>query len=143
MRISQLARSLGIPPSDVVEFLGNQKADANSRLDKEVVEKIINHFAPEKLSDILQVRSEVQTPSEVQAPSEEPEVKPIPEEIITEPPISEEQLPEVPVEVIRVSKVELQGLRVLGKIDLPEPKKKGEPTPGEEQEEPQGNQQPK
>ena len=44
------------------------------------------------------------------------------------------------LEVIRVSKVELQGLKVLGKIELPQPKKKdtiegveGEPVEGTEQ----------
>ena len=110
MRISQLARSLGIPPSDIVEFLGDQNIDANSRLGKDVVDKVINHFAPGTV------------------PSEEVEII----EDTPAPP-AEEQAPELPVEVIRVSKVELQGLKVLGKIDLPEPKKKAEPTPVEQQ----------
>ena len=114
MRISQLARSLGIPPSDIVEFLGNQNVDANSRLEKDVVEKVMNHFAPGK----------------VEIPIEETDVDENPG-----PPTAEEQpTMETPVEVIRVSKVELQGLKVLGKIDLPAPKKKAEPTPGEEPE---------
>ncbi|HEX8060870.1 MAG TPA: translation initiation factor IF-2 N-terminal domain-containing protein [Cyclobacteriaceae bacterium] len=118
MRISQLARSLGIPPSDIVEFLGNENVDANSRLEKEVVEKVMNHFAPGKTRAF-----------------EEPEVEETPP-----PQVSEKQPEEeTPLEVIRVSKVELQGLKVLGKIDLPAPKKKAEPTP-EQQQEQQNNQ---
>jgi len=123
MRISQLARSLGIPPSEIIEFLGDQNVDANSRLDKEVVDKVVSHFVPGKPEISLQ----------------EPEVEETPT-----PPVTEEQpASETPIEVIRVSKVELQGLKVLGKIDLPAIKKKAEPAPTEEQLEQQGNQQPK
>jgi nucleoid-associated protein YgaU len=112
MRISQLARSLGIPPSDIVEFLGDQNTDANSRLDQDVVDKVISHFAPEKLTEPVK---------ETEAVEETPA-----------PPVAEESTAEASLEVIRVSKVELQGLKVLGKIDLPAAKKKAEPTPAEQ-----------
>lgn len=112
MRIGQLARRLGVSPSDILEFVGNQDIDTNSRLDKETVEKVISHFAPEKL----------------ELPMEEPEV----EETQAPPVVEEQSMQETPPEVIRVSKVELQGLKVLGKIDLPAPKKKAEPTPSEQ-----------
>lgn len=119
MRISQLARNLGISPSDILGFLGNQDLDANSRLDKETVEKVIGRFAPEKL----------ELPIEENPVLSEPEETPAPQVNETQP------TEELPVEVIRVSKVELQGLKVLGKIDLPAPKKKAETTPPEQKQE--------
>jgi hypothetical protein len=122
MRIGQLARRLGISPSDIVGFLGNQDIDTNSRLDEGTVERVVNHFAPEK----------------PMLPVAEPEAEEIPV-----PPVADgSSTQETPIEVIRVSKVELQGLKVLGKIDLPAPKKKEEPTT-EQQEEQQSNPQPR
>ena len=113
-----MARSLGISPSDILGFLGNQDIDANSRLDQETVDKIVAHFAPDKL--VLPIEEQ--------------------EEEIPSPSVTQEQeTPDAPVEVIRVSKVELQGLKVLGKIDLPAPKKKAETTAAEDQ----GEQQPR
>jgi hypothetical protein len=117
MRIGQLARRLELSPSVILEYLGSQNIEseggANSRLSDDVTRKVIGHFAPEKL---LEPVEEV-----VEETVEQPFV-PVVEE--TNPAAPEE---EVPTEVIRVSKVELQGLKVLGKIDLPEPKKKAEP----------------
>jgi len=118
MRIGQLARRLGVSPSDIIEFLGSQDIDTNSRLDQETTEKVISRFAPEK---------------KLELPVEEPEAEETPA-----PPVADEQsTEEIPLEVIRVSKVELQGLKVLGKIDLPAPKKKADPTPGEQTEQQQ------
>jgi hypothetical protein len=114
MRIGQLARQLGISPSDISGFLTMQNIEteggANARLDDDVLAKVLQHFAPEKkVEEIIQ---------EVEPLKEEP-LKPAEET--------------APVEVIRVTKVELQGLKVVGKIDLPEPKKKEEaPTPPRE-----------
>lgn len=116
-----MARRLGISPSDIVGFLGAQDIDTNSRLDQETVTKVIGHFAPEKL----------------ELPIEEPEVEETPAPPVAAEQSSEQAAEETPVEVIRVSKVELQGLKVLGKIDLPEPRKKAEPTPAEQQPEQQ------
>jgi hypothetical protein len=123
MRIGQLARRLGISPSDILGFLGNPDIDANSRLDKETLEKVIGQFAPEKSEVTVEETDVEETPA---SPSAE------------EQSTTEESSPEV----IRVSKIELQGLKVLGKIDLPAPRKKTEPTT-EEQPEQQSNQQPK
>jgi len=150
MRIGQLARRLGISPSDILGFLGNQKIEAdagtNSRLGSDTVVKIITHFAPEKLSEILQTSTE-ETVVEPVMQSTQVVVEEAPE-IAIEAPVAEEQATETeetpvgPVEVIRVAKVELQGLKVLGKIDLPEPKKKEEQTDSEQPEQ-QVNQPPR
>lgn len=108
MRIGQLARRLGIPPSDILGFLANNNIEtesgANSRLEETAVSMIIRHFAPEKMSE----------------PLEEPA-----DEVVEEPTpsVDETAVPEAPPEVIRVTKVELQGLKVLGKIELPGKKK--------------------
>ncbi|HZY81064.1 MAG TPA: hypothetical protein VFE50_16185 [Cyclobacteriaceae bacterium] len=117
MRIGQLARQLGISPSDISGFLATQNIDieagANARLTDDVLAKVLQNFAPEKkVEEIVQ--------------EEEPVVK-------EESPKLDETLPVEPVEVIRVTKVELQGLKVVGKIDLPEPKKKEDaPLPARE-----------
>lgn len=127
MRIGQLARRLGVPPTEILGFLGTQNIEteggANSRIADDIVVKVINQFAPEKLSEIM--ATPVEEPV-VEAPVvETPEVV---EEII-EAPVGEEKQPEAETpEVIRVAKVELAGLKVLGKIELPEPKKKAEPA---------------
>lgn len=130
MRIGQLARRLGIPPTEILGFLSAQNIEAdgtNTRLSAEVVTKVINHFAPEKLSEIFASPVEepvAEAPVVAEVEEEQPQEVPVAEE-----PQAESQLtPETPPEVIRVSKVELQGLKVLGKIELPEPKKKTETT---------------
>jgi hypothetical protein len=141
MRIGSLARRLGIPPSDILGFLAvnniEAESGANSRLAEDTLLRVVKHFAPEKVSEIFQAPDEVV--EVVQEQVEEQVVQPVIEEPATvaeETPV-EEEAPEVPLEVIRVSKVELQGLKVLGKIDLPQPKKKLEDTDpkpeGEEQ----------
>jgi len=139
MRIGQLARRLGIPPSDILGFLGTQNIEtesgANSRISDEVVATVVNHFAPQKLSEILEAPSTEEPAAEqpVAEPVEETPVAPVVEEPVAETPAEAEPAPEAPVEVIRVNKVELQGLKVLGKIDLPESKKKAEQAPIEQQ----------
>jgi hypothetical protein len=123
MRIGQLARRLELSPSQILEFLTSQNIEteggANSRLSDDVVTKIIGHFAPGKLSEPI-VEEVVEEPVPAMPVAEEP----VAEETTHEATPEGETLPEV----IRVSKIELQGLKVLGKIDLPEPKKKVEST---------------
>lgn len=126
MRIGQLARRLGVPPTEILGFLGTNnieaEAGANSRLSDDAVVKVVNFFAPDKLSEILTVPAEETLVEVVEEPI-------VPEPEVVEQPVAEVPTPEAPaeVEVIRVAKVELQGLKVLGKIDLPE-KKKVEPV---------------
>jgi hypothetical protein len=148
MRIGQLARRFGIPPSDILGFLrGNNietESGTNSRLTDEAVSMVIKHFAPERLTELIQVpeTSPASEPMIEDQPTAEDQ--PIAEELpsVEEPaPVVEAGAPELPVEVIRVSKVELQGLKVVGKIDLPQPKKKaGEEQPDLEQSAPEEEQ---
>ncbi len=138
MRIGQLARRLGLPPSDILGYLAGRNlvpesgpdAGANSRLSDEHVSIVVNHFAPGKLAEIVSISEQ----ESVEAPKIEEQQEPVAEEVasvvedmssVTEE-VSLEDVQPQPVEVIRVSKVELQGLKVLGKIELPQPKKKTE-----------------
>jgi hypothetical protein len=136
MRLGQLARKLALRPSQIVDYLAAQQIfpdeGSNARLSDEVTERIVLHFAPGRLNEIMAV--------EDKNPEQEPTFVPIQEETINrekeEIVVSEtipfpameatEEKPEV--EVIKAPKVELSGLKVLGKIDLPEPKKKSAPV---------------
>jgi hypothetical protein len=129
MRLGQLARKLALRTTDLVAFLGQHQITVepgnNTRLEDNHVKMIIHHFAPqlteEKISEAL-----------VEPDPIEPEVIPVAAEPIPVPVPTEESAPavtEVP-ETIKAPKIELAGLKVLGKIELPEPKKK-EPKPEE------------
>lgn len=135
MRLGQLARKIAVRPSDIVEFLGKKNIQTeegtNTKLSDDEVRLIIENLAPEKLAAVLQQNAPQPEESiEVAAvPVEEP--APVIEtiEVIEE----AERIPEIqsveaePTEkpdVIKAPKVELAGLKVLGKIELPQPKKK-------------------
>lgn len=149
MRLGQLARKLSLRPSQLVDFLAanniTSEEGSNTRLEDNHVEMIVLHFAPESLAEIMkpsmpeEVVSVLEEPAVVEIPL--PEVEHIQEEIsevIVEE--SPESLPSAidDSEVIRVQKIELAGLKVLGKIELPEPKKKETPVEGEATEQTQG-----
>ena len=127
MRLGQLARQLSIKPDDIVKFLGSQNIaidnSNNARIDDSHVELILQRFAPNNESLKQQV-SELP-----ELPEAEPE-SPLTMQDIQPPETSEESIPDL----IKAPKIELPGLRVLGKIDLPE-KKKPEPQAEEEQKE--------
>lgn len=131
MRLGQLARKLSLRPGEIVSFLaGNDiqiEEGSNTRLLDEHVVLVMDHFAPANTREVvaeLELEHEetetlsgsVETSSTIRAEA---------------PPVEGEVLPPAEPEVIRAPKVELSGLRVVGKIDLPEPKKKQvEPAPG-------------
>ncbi len=125
MRLGQLARQLSIKTDEIVNFLGTQgitiDSGNNARIDDSYIEMILQRFAPgnENLKQLI---------------SEQPEVP----EVEAETPIAAQDIPahesleESLPELIKAPKVELPGLRVLGKIELPE-KKKAEPQPEKEE----------
>lgn len=151
MRLGQLARKLAVRPAEIVEFLAtsNIRIDdgTNARLDDEYVVRIIQHFAPARLEEIMQpaveeVQEVVSDNNIIEINNLEPEAAI--ETVVVEPepviiPSLQEEIQSVPTEtktivadiqeednteVIKAPKVELAGLKVLGKIELPEPKKK-------------------
>ena len=123
MRLGQLARHLNVSPSDIIHFLEQQsitfESATNARLDEGQIRLVLSKFAPEKLVSIDTYVAEedepVQSASSAQDSADAGSV----------------QAETGPTETIRAPKVELQGLKVLGKIDLPEPKKKQPEPPSE------------
>jgi len=137
MRLGQLARKIAIKPSELVDFLSTKGIPAesgiNTRLDTDHIQLIVQSLAPGKLAEIT---NEVITQEEPEVVEQVNLVEPI--TIVEETPlvINISEIPEIPVparetkteteeaEIIKAPKVELQGLKVLGKIELPELKKK-------------------
>ncbi|MBL7850538.1 MAG: hypothetical protein JNN04_06520 [Cyclobacteriaceae bacterium] len=117
MRLGQLARQLDITPDKIVSFLGSRDialdSSANARVDDAYVDLIIQHFAPGNETLREQIHQQTDTTSVEPAVTENSTVEPLPE-------------------VIKAPKVELPGLRVVGKIELPEKKKKEPEKSGEE-----------
>jgi hypothetical protein len=128
MRLGQLARKLAVKPAEIVEFLVTKQLQAeegiNTRLEDEHITLIIQHFAPSMTLETVVEEPVVQ---------EEPAViesLPVPEPVIAaSEPVAEAdttvgQSEEEKIALIKAPKVELPGLKVLGKIELPDPAKK-------------------
>ncbi|MBM3178197.1 MAG: hypothetical protein FJZ78_09340 [Bacteroidetes bacterium] len=121
MRLGQLARKLDISPGDIEDFL--EKYDlltdggTNARLSDDLVRKVVATLAPHRLSD-FSGDLEKDEPLPPPAPSiDRPvEIESSPAEPVT---------PELP-DTIKAPKIDLPGLKILGKIELPEPPKKPE-----------------
>jgi hypothetical protein len=133
MRLAQLARKLSIRTTTIVGFLAEQNIpiedSSNVRLEDEHVNLIMQKFAPAMAAEVAAELAE-----EKEKSNDEHSVR---EEVIVEVPaiqlnILEEAKAEEPseekIELIKAPKVELSGLKVLGKIELPEPKKKEAPV---------------
>jgi hypothetical protein len=139
MRLGQLARKLALRPSQIVDYLAGQQIfpdeGSNARLTDEMTEHIVLHFAPQRLNEIMTVE---ETTPELLPALEPVQVEPIPNkieevaEVETAPSpaieVAEDKPLEDKPEVIKAPKVELSGLKVLGKIELPAPKKKTAPV---------------
>lgn len=129
MRLGQLARKLALRPTEIVGFLAKNSIQiedgSNTRIEDDHVPLIMNHFAPERMAEMTAELAAEKNPSIVEI-----EVGPEPEKEIKvediQPPMADGSSanPEPVVELIKAPKVELSGLKVLGKIELPEPKKK-------------------
>ncbi len=118
MRLGQLARQLSISPEKIVIFLGSREIAIdnhnNARIDDQYVELVLSEFAPGNESLRQQVAHTPDAPESSDQASDEPA------ETATA------EAPAEPTELIKAPKIELPGLRVVGKIELPE-KKKPEP----------------
>jgi len=134
MRLGQLARKLEIRPAEIVQFLsGNNiiiEDGSNTRMEDDHTALVIRHFNPSLLIEAEEI-SETSKPEEsvepiqIEPTQETPVESRIEENVVSESfPVIAEETPIDTVEVIKASKAELPGLKVLGKIELPEPKKK-------------------
>jgi hypothetical protein len=133
MRLGQLSRKLGIGATEIVNFLSSKDVfigeDSNTKIDDLHAQWVTEKYAPHLLESITSTISEEKQES-IQHHTETIEVKATSIEKTDQTPVLEEQ--QVPVELIKAPKIELSGLKVLGKIELPEKKKK-EPSAIEEQ----------
>lgn len=131
MRLGQLARKISVRPAVIVDYLLKKNVvldeGSNARIEDVYVAELINHFAPELAAITSQEHEAVEeTPGEVEAPVEVGQHE---ELILVEVEATANEAPpllddEETNEVIKAPKVELPGLRVVGRIELPEPKKK-------------------
>ncbi|HEY9047436.1 MAG TPA: hypothetical protein VIN08_16130 [Ohtaekwangia sp.] len=138
MRLGQLARKLAVRPADIVELLATNhihvEGDTNTRLNDEALQLAVQHFAPERKEELLHTPEEEVTEAEPEATAEvsipaiiaeeEIPVAPAAQEAATESVLPEAAAIDEKPELIKATKVELAGLKVLGKIELPQPKKK-------------------
>jgi hypothetical protein len=130
MRLGQLARKLELRPAEIIEFLATKNIiiedDANAKVEDNYVTLVFQQFAPDR---------EAEDTREVDAPARRTADEPIGEaNALDEIPAASSAPSESEAErmdVIKAPKVELSGLKVLGKIDLPGTRKKQAETPQE------------
>lgn len=140
MRLAQLARKLSLKSTAIVDFLATQgvvlEDSANAKIDELHARTVIAHFAPALLEAEAEAIAREQEVVEASLTAETIELPAVIEmvklfeeesatEAETETTLSVETVEELP-DVIRAPKIELSGLKVLGKIELPEKKKKEE-----------------
>jgi hypothetical protein len=124
MRLGQLARKLDVHTNDIVGFLSSNniriEEGSNTRIDDDHVELIIRHFAPALLTETAVIPEPEAQEQNLEA--SEPVNIAMPEEDTQPSPDIEENKFEK-TEIIKAPRTELPGLKVLGKIELPESKK--------------------
>lgn len=135
MRLGQMARKLAMAPSEIVQFLASQQSvieeNSNIRLTDAQVELVLRKFAPDLLNgqkeEPIVELDVVEEAPEVSVPDIDTVIDESPVEDVVTAPIEDNQETDND-EIIKAPKVTLTGLKVLGKIDLPEPKKKESPA---------------
>jgi len=125
MRLGQLARHIVISPSEILDFLQSRgftcEGGTNARLTEEQIRTVLQKFSPERIGEVVSLVAEQDKPETVETIGKTQgesnlDAGPSPVAETLEAPES--------AETIRAPKIELQGLKVVGKIDLPEPRKK-------------------
>jgi hypothetical protein len=128
MRLGQLSRKLGVSTTEIISFLASKDIaigeDSNSKIEDEHTTWVIQKYAPYLLETPSVIIQEEKTKSvelmEMTMPTDVVESAVV-HFITNEQPTTES---ESPLEVIKAPKIELSGLKVLGKIEIPEKKKK-------------------
>jgi hypothetical protein len=119
MRLGQLSRKLGVSTPEIIQFLASRQItiseDSNAKIEDIHAHWVTEKFAPHLIASVEEVMAEEK--QEVAIPVE---TIPVIETPSTEVTSEEPALPEV----IKAPKIELAGLKVLGKIEIPEKKKK-------------------
>jgi len=132
MRLGQLARKLAVRPSQIVDFLSTHQIyleeGSNAKLYDEHVDRIVQHFAPDRINEIAADIKVEEAAEKKEALLEVAELATNSENLKTENLEPDSDLQQERPEVIKAPKLELAGLKVLGKIELIEPKKKEKPV---------------
>jgi hypothetical protein len=119
MRLGQLSRKLGIHTSKIIDFLASKdiviNADSNTRIEDEYVTRITQKYAPQLMAEVSNTLFEEKIEPTIHTPFVE-------EVVATEEQPVAVEAPPLP-ELIKAPKIELSGLKVLGKIEIPEKKK--------------------
>jgi hypothetical protein len=134
MRLGQLSRKLGVSTSEIIDFLASQHVtideNSNTKIEDEHATWVTQKYAPHLVEAVTLTLSE-EKDQPVDVIKEEPIIEnsaPI-VPTITEDALVTNEEPPLP-EIIKAPKIELSGLKVLGKIELPEKKKKEISTDG-------------
>ena len=148
MRLGQISRKLGVSQTEIVRYLSGKnlpiEEGSNVKLGEAHVRALYAHFAPSEVVDFGQ-RDEEHSGSSVDKTNQWPSDS-MPEEQKADKPDEAGPVVNLPVEnsstettsagvvpntsspeqneTIRAPRIELAGLKVIGKIDLPQPKKK-------------------
>jgi hypothetical protein len=161
MRLATLARKIKMNPTRLISILEdkgiNLDRGSNTKLDNETVDGVLHEFAPEliEIEEVTTDNDDGQDPVESTdagldtSPDKEQKVleKEWSDELelqIDNPVESKTELGEISsavspqdeedeMEVIKAPKIKLPGLKITGKIELPEPPKKPEPDKDREQ----------
>jgi hypothetical protein len=136
MRLAQLARKISLKQIEIVEFLAQYSIEvedtANAKLEDTHVQLVIEKLAPLLQLVIANELASAEPEEVIEASVSVVSPVSIQEEVVEELASVEEvqehasEPIEETAEVIRAPKIELSGLKVLGKIELPEKKKKEE-----------------
>lgn len=153
MRLGQLARKLDVKVNEIVDFLNDEhnisiESDLNTKIEGEALDYVVDHYKveadeiiepdvvkdddvdAEKTPEIIEEEVETITEPELietveleEDPVEEDSVVENNEKLVVESEDGEEIELNVVDGVIKAPKKELSGFKVVGKIDLTEPKK--------------------
>lgn len=129
MRLGQLARKLELRPIEIVEFLATKNIiiddGTNTKLEAAHAMLAIQKFAP---GTEIEDYPDSDSPA-IASPSADLLLENMPQDPAQPLNNTDPEIPTEQIEIIKAPKVELSGLKVLGKIELPEVKKKpAEPT---------------
>lgn len=119
MRLGQLARHLNLSPSELKHYLETNghscESGTNTKLDEFSIRLVLSKFAPERLTEVGVLVEQEDQPESGESDKDTDVKSELNGGAAVDP---------ASAETIRAPKVELPGLKVVGKIDLPEPRKK-------------------
>lgn len=159
MRLAQLARKIGITQGEIVEVLTKSgfhtQENGNTKLGQEEIDYLYAHYKIDTNTDSdsednLEIEGDSTSTEEEEVLEQTADIEEIPDplqkddmEVSAEDATTDEEEPsalleqESEPEIIRAKKVKLEGIKVVGKIDLPElvePKEVEKPVKEEKKE---------